>query len=276
MPFALITTDYLRQKELGLMKPHVILTPNQAVGRQTMWMLSIIWVVVFALYWALFRPVIFPSLPEIIQSLPNLWFQEGLGDQIISSLRVNIEALTISTGIGLTVAYFGRVPLVRPMTIGLSKLRILSPVVFFVPLLFVVGYGHWLKVWMLTLGEMFFIITSVSTIINDVPSINLDDARTLRMNEWQVLWYSIVRGSLPQVIDAIRDNAAMGVSMLIMVESIVRSEGGLGVLFMDQQKYRNFTVVYAIAGVLLLMGWLQDLTLSGIRRGLCPWAEAKR
>jgi ABC-type nitrate/sulfonate/bicarbonate transport system permease component len=60
------------------------------------------------------------------------------------------------------------------------------------------------------------------------------------------VWYVNIRGTLPQVIDAIRDNAAMGWSMLIMVEGFVRSEGGVGVLLINQEKHVNFAEVYAL------------------------------
>jgi hypothetical protein len=76
------------------------------------------------------------------------------------------------------------------------------------------------------------------------------------------VWYVVVRGTLAQAFDAIRDNAAMGWSMLIMVEGFVRSEGGVGVMLINQEKHVNFAEVYAIAIAIVLVGIAQDYIIG--------------
>ncbi len=245
-------------------------TPNETSTRQLLLTVTAGWLVAWLVVWVIFRPAIFPSPLEVIAAWPALFRDEGLSDAILASLWTNLEALALSTAIGLPLAYLSRVLLFRPLALGISKLRFLSPAVFFLLLLFAVSSGHMVKVWMLTFGETFFLVTSMLAIVWNVSPIALDDARTLRMSEWEVLWYSVVRGTLDQALQAIRDNAAMGFAMLTMVEGVIRSEGGLGVLLLSQEKYMSFPAVYAIVATVLVLGLLQDFALGVLRETLCP------
>jgi NitT/TauT family transport system permease protein len=247
-----------------------VLTPNESSTRQLLLAVTAGWLIAWLGIWIVFRPAIFPSPLEVIAAWPVLLREDGLGDAIVASLWTNVEALALSTAIGLPLAYLSRVLLFRPLALGISKLRFLSPAVFFLLLLFAVSSGHMVKVWMLTLGETFFLVTSMLAIVWNVPPVALDDARTLRMSEWAVLWYSVVRGTLDQAMQAIRDNAAMGFAMLTMVEGIIRSEGGLGVLLLNQEKHMSFPAVYAIVATVLALGLIQDFALGVMRETLCP------
>lgn len=93
------------------------------------------------------------------------------------------------------------------------------------------------------------------------------------MSEWQVTWYVVVRGTFHDALRAIRDNAAMGWSMLMFVEGIVRSEGGVGVMLTDNEKHTAFAEVYAVTSAIVIVGIAQDYVLGWIARNLCPYAE---
>lgn len=250
-----------------------LITPNDRVGREVVYAIIGCWITVWLVYWTLFRPVIFPSPLDVLNAIPSLWTEQGLGQELLSSLQVNLEALALSTLIALPLAYLSRTPVIQPLAVGASKLRFLSPAVFFLLLLFVAPSGHWLKVLMLTTGMAFFLLTTMLGIVSELESYRLDDARTLRMDEWKVTWYVVVRGSFHSALDAIRDNAAMGWAMLMMVEGIVRSEGGVGVLLIDMQKHMLFAEVYAVAGAVIVVGLLQDIALGAVRSWACPYAE---
>lgn len=230
------------------------------------------WFLGWLAYWSIAKPVLFPSPFDVIGALPDLWTRDGLGQELISSISVNVSGLLLSAAIALPLAYLSIVPAARPVAMGLSKLRFLSPAVFFLPLVFVAPDTHWVKIFMLTIGETFFLVTTMITVVDNIPHENFDDARTLRMSEWQTLWYVVVRGTLGDAFEAIRDNAAMGFAMLMMVEGIVRSEGGVGVMILDQQRYMNFAPLYAICGVVLAVGLTQDWLIGWARRTLLPWS----
>jgi len=113
-----------------------ICTPNERVSRDTIAIVVAAWCAIWLVFWFVFRPAIFPSPFDVIRVYPALWFDEGLGQELFASLRINVEALAVSTALVLPLAYLSRIPAVQPVAIGLSKLRFLSPAAFFVPLLF--------------------------------------------------------------------------------------------------------------------------------------------
>lgn len=257
------------------MQTHQLITPNEPISRDLAKMVVLGWLGVWFGSWFLFRPVIFPSPLDVLQAIPTLWNEDGLGPELFASLRVNVEALIISIFITFPLAYLSRVPLIRPVAQGAAKLRFLSPAAFFVPLLFMTGSGHQLKVAMLVTGEAFFLLTTMLGVVADIPNDQFDDARTLRMDEWTATYYVVISGTLPQAFSAIRDSGAMGWGMLMMVEGIVRSEGGVGVMLIDANKYRDFAAVYALSLVVLAIGWLQDFGIGYTRNLACPYAALK-
>jgi NitT/TauT family transport system permease protein len=79
-------------------------------------------------------------------------------------------------------------------------------------------------------------------------------------------------GTADKALEVMRQNAAMGWMMLTMVESFVRSEGGVGVLLLNNEKYMKLSEVFAIQLTILVVGLLQDSAIGLFRRLVCPYA----
>ncbi|HVI42346.1 MAG TPA: hypothetical protein VM577_16960 [Anaerovoracaceae bacterium] len=109
-------------------------------------------------------------------------------------------------------------------------------------------------------------------IVQNIPQYKFDDAKTLRMSERLSVWYVVIRGTVGEAIDAIRDNAAMGWSMLMFVEGVIRSEGGVGVMILNNEKHVNFAEVYALSLAILLVGIGQDYIIGQVKKVVCPYA----
>jgi NitT/TauT family transport system permease protein len=75
------------------------------------------------------------------------------------------------------------------------------------------------------------------------------------------------------MLDLVRQNAAVGWTMLAMVEGITRSDGGIGAMLLNSNKYFNLGDVFAIQLTILSYGILQDWGLSVLRHVLCPWTR---
>lgn len=230
------------------------------------------WYLLLVGVWVVFQPAIFPSPFDVLRAFPPLWLEDGLGQEIVTSLSVSLEALALSTAIALPLAYVSRVPALRPLATGAAQMRFLSPAVFYLLLLFLTPSAHAVKVWMLTMGEACFLVTSMIDVVDAIPNERFDDCRTLRMSEWKATWYVVVRGTLHDAMKAIRANNAMAFSMLMMVEGIVRSEGGLGVLALNGEKHFDFAQVYAICCAILILGLGIDYVITSLDRIFCPWA----
>ena len=234
----------------------------------------IVWtqVAIFLLVWLNSPFKILPRPIEVVAAFQHLWMQEGLGRELVSSLLFNLEALFISACISIGFAYLSVMPFFRPLVNALSKGRFLSLVGFTIVFTLALGGGHTLKLSLLVFGMSVFFITSMASVVAEIPMSDFDFARTLRMHSWRVVWEVVILGTADKALEVMRQNAAIGWMMLTMVEGLVRSEGGIGVMLLNQQKYMNLANVFAIQMTILFIGLMQDFGIGLLRRTLCPYA----
>jgi NitT/TauT family transport system permease protein len=135
------------------------------------------------------------------------------------------------------------------------------------------GGGHPLKTSLLVFGVTVFYVTSMASVIAAIPKGDFDHARTLRMSEWRVVWEVVILGTVDKAFEVLRQNAAIGWMMLTLVEGIVRSEGGVGTMLLNESKHFRLAEVFAIQIVILLVGLFQDYGIGVVRRLACPYAD---
>jgi len=248
-------------------------SPNRVVSKTTIRIIIAFEVAVLLLVWATSSYVFLPKPMDVLRAFTDLWSHEGLGQELIISFMLNIQAIAWAALISLGLAYLTVVPFFRPIVLALSKGRFLSMVglTFFFTVLFT--SGHQLKVGLLVFGVTVFFVTSMIDVVAQVPKEKFDLARTLRMGEWRVVWEVIVLGRADAAFDALRQNAAMGWMMLTMVEGISRSEGGIGALLLNQNKHFHLEAVFAIQLSILIIGLFQDYMLGVAKKFICPYAD---
>jgi NitT/TauT family transport system permease protein len=228
--------------------------------------------VVVACAWQLASGTL-PAPADVVSALGTLWNERGLFDQLSSSLALNLEAIAWSTAITLALAYATVVPAVRPLVTGLTKLRFTGMVGWGFVLTLATTSGHQLKLWMLVFGMTPFFLTAMAEVVAEIPKERFDHARTLGMSETRVVWEVVIRGTLDKAFETLRQNAAMGWMMLTTVEGVVRSEGGIGTMLLDENKHLALDAVFALILVVLVVGVAQDYALSYLRRLACPYAD---
>lgn len=244
--------------------------PNGRVSKRVRAILALGTVVALIGAWN-FRPAFLPSLGEVVRAYPRL-LDMGLMDELFVSLTTNLQAIGLTCLLTIPLAYLTVLPAVRPLVQSLSKGRFLGVTGFVVLFTLVFGGGHALKVALLVFGLGVFLITSLYDLVEAIPKEEFDHARTLRLGNWGSVVEVVILGHLDAVIDAIRQNAAMGWVMLTMVEGLVRFEGGLGAMMLAEDKHIKLDAVFAIQAVVLGIGILQDWMFVGIRKMLCPYA----
>ena len=224
-------------------------------------------------FWTFQSSPILPRPMEVLTALRTLWFEQGLGQELITSFGVYLQALAITAGAALLLCYLTVMPFFRPVAAAVAKGRFLSMVGFTLLMTLVVGGGRPLKVSMLVFGIGVFFVTSMLDVVASIPRDAFDHARTLRMGEWRVVWEVVVLGTADKAMEVLRQNAAIGWMMLTMVEGISRAEGGVGAMLLNQQKHFRLAEVFAIQLLILLVGILQDYGLGALRRLLFPYAN---
>src|SRR5437762_10860994 len=237
-------------------------SPSRVISRAAFRFIIVFQIAVLLLVWATSTYVFLPKPMDVWRAFVELWNNEGLGQELIVSFLLNVQAMAWATVISLGLAYLTVVPIFQPIAHAVSKGRFLGMVglTFFFTVIF--ASGHRLKVSLLVFGVAVFFVTSMIDVVAQVPKEKFDLARTLRMGEWRVVWEVIVLGRADAAFDAMRQNAAMGWMMLTMVEGISRSEGGIGALLLNQNKHFRLEAVFAIQLSILVIGLFQDYMLG--------------
>ncbi len=248
-------------------------SPNRVISKAAFRFIIVFQIAGLLLVWATSTYVFLPKPMDVWRAFVDLWNNEGLGQELIVSFLLNVQAMAWATVISLGLAYLTVVPVFQPIAHAVSKGRFLGMVglTFFFTVIF--ASGHRLKVSLLVFGVAVFFVTSMIDVVAQVPKEKFDLARTLRMGEWRVVWEVIVLGRADAAFDAMRQNAAMGWMMLTMVEGISRSEGGIGALLLNQNKHFRLEAVFAIQIAILLIGLFQDYALGLAKRFLFPYAN---
>ncbi len=216
---------------------------------------------------------VIPKPLEVFAALGKLWSEEGMGQELITSFLMNVQALLWTTVLSLLLSYLTVLPVVRPITAAVAKGRFLGLIGLTFVFTLIIGGGRPLKLSLLVFGMTVFFVTSMASVVAEIPRSAFDHARTLRMSEWEVVWDVVILGTLDRAIEVLRQNAAIGWMMLTMVEGISRSEGGIGAMLLNQNKHFHIAEVFAIQFMILLVGLMQDYGIGVLKRLVCPWAH---
>lgn len=224
------------------------------------------------LLWQFATPDIIPKPLEILGSLGDLW-KDGFGVHLYVSMTLYIEALILSTVVSLIIAYASTMEIMRPLSNGIGQLRFagLTGLPFLLTLY--IGGAHNLKLSLLLFSISVFLVTGMIDVLNSIPKEKFDLARTLQMNEWQVLWEVQILGTVDIMFDVVKQNAAIGWMMLPMVEGLWKSEGGIGAVMDVQNRTLHLSTVFAIQVTILAMGLLQDKLIWVVKNISCPYAK---
>lgn len=247
--------------------------PNRVISRNTVRIIIAAQVAIAFLIWLNSPFKVLPQPDEVLRALRGLWFEQGLGRELWTSFSMNLEALAWTVVISLALSYLVVIPAFRPIAMAVSKGRFLGLIGLTFVFTLMVGGGRPLKVSLLVFGMTVFFVTSMASVVLEIPREKFDHARTLRMNEWKVVWEVVILGTADRAFEVLRQNAAIGWMMLTMVEGISRSEGGVGAMLLNQNKHFHLAEVFAIQIMILVVGVLQDYGIGLTRRLLLPYAD---
>lgn len=206
----------------------------------------------------------------------TLALSQGLLLELFTSTYVIWQAIFLSAFISVGIAAIYTADIFKPVSTFIASLRFLG----FAGLTFL--FTLWtnnstsLKLALLTFGMTVFLTRSTIDVVKNIPQSDIDYARSLNLHGWRLTWELIIKGRSAEMLDLIRQNAAVGWTLLAMVEGITRSEGGIGALLLNQNKYFKLDAVFAIQLTILSYGLLQDVGLQYLRLILCPWSKLNR
>jgi ABC-type nitrate/sulfonate/bicarbonate transport system permease component len=248
--------------------------PFEKVNSSEKWIIVGIWIAIVLGYWtisSLGEKHLFPTPAMVVEGFKSL-YTEGLVVHIFSSLALCFKAMIISIIITLLIVYLSPLPFLKPVAQGLSRIRYLplTGITFYLTML--ISNARAMQVSVLVVFMTLYFITSMLSVLKDIPSEEIDHARSLRCSRWEVLWEVVIKGRLDYVFDVLRQNLAITWMMLVTVESILVAAGGLGVLIKNSDKYMNHGRIVALQLVILAVGLLLDWALTVLRKGLFKYS----
>lgn len=250
-----------------------VFVPNRVVSAMVMRIVIVGQIALFLLFWLNSPLEVLPKPSEVASAFQRLWMEQGLGQELIRSFKTNLQAILCTAAIGLVMAYLTVMPFFRPLVNAVSKGRFLSMVGFTFVFTLIVGGGQQLKLSLLVFGMVVFFLTSMASVVAEIPREKFDYARTLRMGEWRAVWEVVIRGTADKAFEVMRQNAAIGWMMLTLVEGNQRGLGGVGAMLLNEQKHLKLPEVFAIQITILCVGLFQDYAIGVMRKLVCPYAD---
>jgi len=248
------------------------LMPNKAMSRRNYTIMVALQIAIAIMFW-LSTNALIPKPIEVWNSFKTLVQTEGLIQELMTSTKLGLAALIRTIILSLLLSYLTVLPLFRPAGFIVSKLRFLTLVGLSFVFTIYTSSGHDLKIALLVFGMSVFFVPGAINVVNNVSRNALNHARTLRMNEWEVVFRTQIIGTMDTMFELIRQNFAIAWMMLTMVEGIVRSEGGAGALLLNQNKHLHLDSVFAIQFSILLIGIGIDYTIGVLKNLLFPHAR---
>jgi len=250
-----------------------LFTPNKKIDKSTFLIMAFGQLLFVLCVWIFMAPDLIPRPLGILKAWANLASTGGLIQDLYISLKLCFHALLISVFVSVIIAYSTLLPFFRPMGFIASKARFLPMIglSFVFTLLSTTGYD--LKIKLLVFGMSVFIVESMIKIIQSVTDNEYNHARTIFGNEWKVVYERVVLGKAHEILSAVKQNFAIVWTMLTFAEGLVRSDGGVGAMMLNENKHLQLDSVFAIQMSLFFVGILIDYLFGLLRSTLFPYAD---
>lgn len=191
------------------------------------------------------------------------------------TLSLQLWSLFYATIISLIFAYTSRLKFIAPFNFFVQILRYI-PIVGFTLLFYAFfDIGFNMKVAMLTVGLTFFLTTSMTSYLDSIPKLNYELARTLGYSNWQIFTSVVFRPSWPMMLEALRQNAAMGWLMTVSVETFNRTQGGMGAMIQIYSGSNQIPEVYVYLIIIGVISFIQDQITLRSQGFIAPYTLIK-
>jgi len=245
------------------------------VGGFTRSNLTLIWILLVLAFWFLNPIKALPYPSEVLRALGKMWGEQGgqgLVYNVFVTLKLNVVGLAYAAIISVIIAYLSVIPVFQPFNKMVQWLRYLPVVGFNLVFLSLFAIGWPMKVAMLATGMSFFLVTSMTGVITAIPRMRYELAKVLGYNDWQVFYSVVMRPTLPQMIDVIAQNAAIGWVMITAIETYNRTEGGIGSQIYAYSSTNNLAAVYAYLIIIGIIAVSEDWLFILMKRVFFPYS----
>jgi NitT/TauT family transport system permease protein len=244
---------------------------NGEISGSTKSLLLVFYAVVFLLLWQFAAPAGIPNPGKCWNAWLELVTQYNLIGELLSSTQTCLMAMLLTILAAMFLAYISRIPFFEPLVSLLTKFRFLSLIGLSFIFLLLTGTSYQAKLTTMSFSILTYLLTGLLAVIRDIPQRLYNYARTMRMNESEVTWYTVVRGTLYEACDLMVQNFAIAWMMLTSIEAMFREYGGIGALLVNVYQRKGFEYVFAIQLTILVVGLVLDSVLRAVIWLAFPW-----
>lgn len=250
-----------------------LFTPNKVIDKTSISIMLVGQIIVVLLLWNYSTSPLIPKPLDILKEWKELAVSGGLIQDLFTSTKLCFHAIFISVIVSAILAYLTVLPFFKPAGFVMEKMRFLPMVGLSFVFTLMSATGYDLKIKLLVFGMSVFILNSMIGVVKSVTDNEYNHARTIFGNEWRVVWERVILGKAHQMMNAVKQNFAIAWTMLTFAEGLVRSDGGVGALMLNENKHLQLDSVFAIQMSLFFLGIIIDY-LFGVLRNLCfPYAD---
>lgn len=250
-----------------------LVTPFANVSAGTMMLVGVITYAAIIGLWFIAPNQLIPSPLEVFGKFGYLVSERGLFHETMTSLKLNLQATAIAGTLAMLFAYLWVYPVMRPLIGMLENWRFagLVGIGFFFMLYF--KSAHMAKLAAVVFVMLPYILTSLVDTVKSIEEGTINHAKTLKLGSLHTIWEIGLWGSRDRTIEAIRQGFPMGWATTAVVEGWIRTEGGVGLMIVEQAKYLKLADLFATMLFILILGMIQNKVLNWIRAAFCPYSE---
>lgn len=249
-------------------------TPFGEIGSTTSTFIILGWTLLVLGFWYVSTKGdhIFPSIGQVLEGFGSL-YQRGMVEHLFKSIFLCIQSILLGALVSMIIAFLSPVPILKPIATFFSRMRYLplAGIAYFITI--AVSSGRMVQISILVIFMSLYFITSLLAVIQNIPQEEFDLARSLKCSRWETLWIVVVRSRLDKVLDVLRQNLAIAWMMLVTVESIMITSGGLGAMAKKSDKHMAFGEVIAIQILILFIGLFLDWFLKYLKTSFFPYSK---
>lgn len=223
--------------------------------------------------WSNATSELIPKPLGILNAWKELASNGGLIQDLWVSIKLCFHALFISAVASVILAYLTVLPFFRPAGFIMRKMRFLPMIGLSFVFTLMSTNGYDLKIKLLVFGMSVFLLDSMIGVVQSVTDNEYNHARTIFGNEWRVVWERVILGKAHQMLDVVKQNFAIAWTMLTFAEGLVRSDGGVGTMMLNENKHLQLESVFAIQLTLFVTGIFIDYLFGVIRNAISPYAD---
>jgi ABC-type nitrate/sulfonate/bicarbonate transport system permease component len=218
-----------------------------------------------------------PPLEKILDVLPQTWFGERLGNDVLPSLaRLAVGyagAVVVGVAAGVLI---GSSRVLRALTEPvLEFLRAIPPPVLVPILILVAGIDNVMKVMVIVFGCVWPVLLNTVEGVRAADEVLRDTCRSYRIRGMLRLRRFVLPAASPQIVTGARQALSLGL-ILMVVSELKAATTGLGRTITEFQRGYQIPEMWSGVLVLGLIGVILSLIFQVVERRVLRWYHGVR